>query len=616
MKLHGITIAGMHNTEHETYRFSNFTYLTGQNGAGKSTILQAIQLALLGYIPGTGKTKSDIAGHSSAAETSIELDFGATLIGWNLRKSGKGVTIESDASQDDIDAILGNLKLPVFSFSEFTDMSSNKLKDWFIDFLPSDSTTIDWKITICKALAAAGISMESPDVEQLISELAFRASDCADTPLEQVRGFNAYLKDYLSIAKAEILRIQKTIESLVYYDDTLDVLDTPETIKQKIDALQNDLVELKSKISVIRYSKDAVCRYVKLIECCGLEYDSLPDDLESSLEYQNMCDKLSCYQRDIEYYTDKLNGYAARLAEIKYRMSQYNSIIAAPDRCPYCDITCSSLDATRERAQEQLVSLQEELDELNSQMDEISNLRKIAMQHQIELARRIDDYKKAVTVYRPAIIKEKRYADIDMSEIELNIGETSAAISELTDLLAKIKANRQYSELSDTIMKDKMLAETRAEVLKVLAKLTDVNGMQTSIMERPFIEFSDEISEIYSEIMNDESKFVFNLESKANSFGFGIIRDGKYIGFDYLSSGEKSLVTLSLLVGIVLKSNAKLKILLIDDMLDHLDAERSALCFDALYKLCEAHDIQIIAAGVIPCDHPKASEFTIHVGDT
>ena len=34
--------------------------LLGPNGAGKTTIIQAIQLALLGYIPGTDKNKTAI----------------------------------------------------------------------------------------------------------------------------------------------------------------------------------------------------------------------------------------------------------------------------------------------------------------------------------------------------------------------------------------------------------------------------------------------------------------------------------------------------------------------------------------------------------------------------
>ena len=37
----------------------------GPNGAGKSTILEAVQLALLGYIPGYAKKNESIMKHSS-----------------------------------------------------------------------------------------------------------------------------------------------------------------------------------------------------------------------------------------------------------------------------------------------------------------------------------------------------------------------------------------------------------------------------------------------------------------------------------------------------------------------------------------------------------------------
>jgi ATPase involved in DNA repair len=55
MKLSSIRIQGMHNVVDKTYKLNNMNYFVGPNGAGKSTIMQAIQLALLGYIPGTDK---------------------------------------------------------------------------------------------------------------------------------------------------------------------------------------------------------------------------------------------------------------------------------------------------------------------------------------------------------------------------------------------------------------------------------------------------------------------------------------------------------------------------------------------------------------------------------
>ena len=59
----------------------DFNYAYGKNGAGKSTMLQAIQLGILGYIPGYGKRNMDIFKHSN----SISMRVIVTLVE-NLRK--------------------------------------------------------------------------------------------------------------------------------------------------------------------------------------------------------------------------------------------------------------------------------------------------------------------------------------------------------------------------------------------------------------------------------------------------------------------------------------------------------------------------------------------------
>ena len=65
MKVKSVGISGMHNVTKQTYNFDNVNYLYGLNGAGKSTILQAIQLGILGYIPGTAKRPADIFKHAN-----------------------------------------------------------------------------------------------------------------------------------------------------------------------------------------------------------------------------------------------------------------------------------------------------------------------------------------------------------------------------------------------------------------------------------------------------------------------------------------------------------------------------------------------------------------------
>ena len=76
MKIEKIRIRNMHNVKDETYDLSqNTTYFIGENGAGKTTILQAIQLALLGYIPGFSKTNESIMKHSNDIMMVIEASF-------------------------------------------------------------------------------------------------------------------------------------------------------------------------------------------------------------------------------------------------------------------------------------------------------------------------------------------------------------------------------------------------------------------------------------------------------------------------------------------------------------------------------------------------------------
>ena len=73
MKLESIEIHGMHriDAKGKVYNLDDTNYLTGPNGAGKSTVLQAIQLALLGYIPGTDKKPAAIFAHACAPVMSV-----------------------------------------------------------------------------------------------------------------------------------------------------------------------------------------------------------------------------------------------------------------------------------------------------------------------------------------------------------------------------------------------------------------------------------------------------------------------------------------------------------------------------------------------------------------
>ena len=99
-------------------------------------------------------------------------------------------------------------------------------------------------------------------------------------------------------------------------------------------------------------------------------------------------------------------------------------------------------------------------------------------------------------------------------------------------------------------------------------------------------------------MFNADTKAKFNLVSKANSFSFGLEREEKYIEFDYLSSGERCLFTLALIMCILDKSKSQIRTLIIDDILDHLDSSNANSLFESLKQV---KDIQFILAGVKEC---------------
>ena len=129
-------------------------------------------------------------------------------------------------------------------------------------------------------------------------------------------------------------------------------------------------------------------------------------------------------------------------------------------------------------------------------------------------------------------------------------------------------------------------------------------------MKAPFKSLADSITvKLQGLFGSNEIKADFNLEERANSFSFGIIRDDMgYIEFDMLSSGEKCLYTLALVLSLVEMSSADLKLLLVDDLLDHLDSVKIQAVFQTLY---DSNGAQIILAGVQQCKHPAAESIVI-----
>lgn len=246
-----------------------------------------------------------------------------------------------------------------------------------------------------------------------------------------------------------------------------------------------------------------------------------------------------------------------------------------------------------------------------------------------ELDREIRDMNNTINSERVQMAEvEKAYSQYDFVSCQISIDVKGSTVEELTltikeleteinnrrDIIIKLKANKKYEELTDKLTNEKYTIEQDIEILKVWCKLTDVNGLQSKLMKAPFDNLANKMSEYICKFFEGTGKFksaAFMLTEKANSFSFGVTDStGTYIEFDLLSSGEKCLYTLAMLLCIVEVSDSPLKLVMIYDLLAHLDTAIIKDCFSTLYSISTVH---VLLAGVQDCLHSNADEFVVEV---
>lgn len=635
MRLSSITIKGMHNIDNKTYDLKNFNYLNGLNGAGKTTIMQAIQFALLGYIPGTDKRKEAIFRHAGEPEMTVTLNIddggpGIQIIRKYI-KTSKDIVTTCDvtpvgfALQD----IMQGLELPVCNFDEFVGMTSNKLKDWFMWFLPASDDPIVWNKVLDDAIVDYGKILH-PEFVKEIKDSAAKLPE----GLEGIRQFNEQLKSVLSFKKGEATRVQSTIQSLIFYDDCDEGLNS-DSLKQDIAAaiLKRDELKrqqlLSSQNAQIKKDIEALGLPANLIEA-DKGYAELTSRLQSLSSKSDEEPDVSKYQQIITTCNEKITAKKVDQQNKRFMINERQKVIDGKGVCPYTNGTCVEISKLVDEYALEVAELTKEISEIDAELikinadmskaqgqitsiqTEFNNARRIREQ---ELQQVNQDIRIIEQSYTKLISLQSRLTSVssDMTDVEfiIHIQTLEGDMQSKQELIAKIEANKRYNELTDTLTKEKYQTEQDIEILKDWIKLTDVNGLQSKVMDKPFEGLADKMTTYLKKFFVDDSiKAKFYLSEKANSFSFGIFRDNIYISFDQLSGGEQCLYTLALLTSIVDTDDINMPLVLVDDLLDHLDRPRIDALFEALYGL---DSVQIILAGVQECKHENASEFVIEV---
>ena len=586
MKIQSIRIQNMHNVTDKTYSFDDINYIVGSNGAGKSTILEAIQLALLGYIPGYNKTNKAIISHANSNWMEVELQLDEFFIRRTYEKKNGSVkcNVQSDLEdpEDTLKIYLRDIELPVFNFSDFNNQSANMIKKWFIEFLPSD----DAKIDIQNELVGSSKDIVG-DCSALLSDVMSKYNSLSGKDADKLKALHQYLKDLKSFKKSEISRLQSTIESLIYYDD-LDTSESFESISSKIKSLNSRKRILMSEKMTIDHNSIIKQQMLSL----NIPTESLEENSEYIDNVQRRTELSAKFFELQKTYTSIQSEIVSKEAIIK----SYNQIICMQGVCPYTKVQCDSAQTLVENASSEVDMLNQELNTLKSKLldtsTQMDNLNSEVSQLSTLIDTAINNYNR-YSILKSQLTPESK----DIDTINESIASIDAEIEDLTNISIKIKANDNFNVLNDKVKKDKYQIELDMLFIDEWIKKTSPNGLQNQIVSNPLNKLQAELDKYLQLFFKENVSAGFNLSTEANSFSFGIKRNDSYIPYDNLSSGEKCLYLLAFLSCIVINSGCIIKTLMIDDMLDHLDDANMMHLFNSIEK---ATDIQYIFAGIKP----------------
>lgn len=630
MRIGSVTIEGLRGTRRRTYNFDQATYFHGPNGSGKSTVLNAVQLALLGYIPGTAKKPADIMAHSNGPEIRVSVDLvqddgNVITVTRSVKRKGSGASMSVNVSPDvDLDKILGDSKLPIFDWSEFTSMTSNKLKDWFIGFVPGMDDKVDWKSEL-ESSVDYNLTYNKSIVQEYSDKLSAISVESA---VDQVAQANKLLKSDRSYVKGVLDEKESTLAGLVHFDVS-DVSDK-ESAECAVTTAQNRLNEAlevrNNASSELQELVQRKAKYDSEVSKYNSVTDSVPsedeaNDKERQLHHVcNTVDKLSTEWEKLEServeLSQKGSDLSDKIGKIESRVTELSRVTNSDGTCPYTNSSCRTITDLKDKYLTELESLKADRSELINERNEVyTNIKLVEAQQdecdskinsnnklQSSLESWLQSYKDKVQLVKSLSVPdtENNVSNSQIKQAQEQLSKANDIVDTCTTELQEAKNTLSNASMIESLTKDKYTFQERYDVLNSWVKLTDSNGLQSTLSSGGFESLETNLSKEVERVFGSGTKCKFNVTNKANSFSFGIVRNDTYIPYNLLSTGEKTLFAFALMLYVAQNSGSDLKVVMMDDFFDHLDSDRFASLMQTVKSNLE--DVQIIMAGVVPCD--------------
>lgn len=582
MKIKKIYIDGIHNASNKEYELEDINYLVGPNGSGKSTGLFAIDFALNGT---DGRQSSSIYSHSNGKPMTVKLvieDSGDEIevirtLSKTSSKYEENLTITPNTYT--VDDIRPQVNLGSINLSLFLSLTANKQKDALISLLPKDNISLN---------AYDELTGNSLPSDELARELNLKNTQF--NSVEDIKKFNLMLKDLLSSKNTDLKRVESTKQSLVFYKDV--------EMSKSVDEIKQELNDIRDRI----YRVKEYSTYLEIIEDKEGEiekYSKGQDDAKYDTLYKECIDNLDLFQQEFNCILEEKEIWKGKLIDVNKKCENLKSVISTSNTCPTLHITCDKLETHIGTCEKDLVKFSEIADDLKSEIESLES-KESHLIHQIEECKNnikeIDNKRSIKSSLLESLEKAKQNAIRYKTEDSLE--KLESQLDALETLLTKTSANEAYNQMASSLIRNETTLKQDITFLKTAIKKTGENGLQTDVMVSSFNKLKDlvncQLMSLGIDTTFGECKFI--VESKANSFKFGIARNDSFIPYEFMSSGEKCIFLIAFMTSLMKLNTAGLSLVCLDDFLDHLDNKN----FEQIMTNLKDNDIQAIFAGVKP----------------
>jgi DNA repair exonuclease SbcCD ATPase subunit len=513
------------------------TLIIGENGAGKSTILDAITFALFGK-PFRNINKPQIINSVNGRDCVVEVEFKCYSKDYKIIRGLKPNIFE------------------IYCDGELLDQDA-KSKD-YQDFLEKHILKFNYKAFT--QIVILGSSSFVPFMQLSAADRRAIIEDLLD--IQIFSAMNQIVKERNNTLKTSAVKLKADIES------TVAQIDMQKKYIEEAKKNNQDQIELKEQ--ELKENQDQLEKLEKDSELIQKHVDALLNTVADEKTVKDKNKKLSQFEAKIDNNITKLQK------DIDF----FNN----NDTCPTCDQQINNKEEKISQYNTKMIDLQDGMTKLKEQQDavlqrinNIETINKNILAHQSEITRINASHtqiKKYVKKLEKEIedLKNKKVLSDDM----MNISQ------ELYDALTKLQA-------------DKGVLIDRKKYIDVAAFLLKDSGIKAKIVKQ-YLPIINKLVNKYLASMNFFVNFEIDEEFKESIKS----RHRDDFSYENFSEGEKQKIDLSLLFTwraiAKMKNSINTNILLLDEVFDSsLDANGTESLLQILNTLPDNTNIFVIS---------------------